>query len=224
MSHKIIETTSHDYRPVNKYIDEKARLKRTKSIWGYTRSLALFLLALGIFLILAAYAYYIFKKPHYLNPDNNKLMQEDKKYLLNEELKMKEEKIKDLEKKLKESPDNRLLQDEISKLQNEKNDLKNQIEQQKNIHTNFIKFEWNYNASINGNNVSIATRFKYKDSMENKPEEINCYVDFNRDDLATLELGTKYNPFPDGISNVYKEKLGANDNDFKNLRNYCNFD
>ena len=23
MSHKIIETTSHDYQPVNKYIDEK---------------------------------------------------------------------------------------------------------------------------------------------------------------------------------------------------------
>ena len=30
MSHKIIETTTHDYNPVNKYIDEKARLKRTK--------------------------------------------------------------------------------------------------------------------------------------------------------------------------------------------------
>ena len=61
MSHKIIETTSHDYQPVNKYIDEKARLKRTKSVWGYTRSLALFLVALGIFLILAACAYHIFK-------------------------------------------------------------------------------------------------------------------------------------------------------------------
>ena len=63
MSHKIIETTTHDYQPVNKYIDEKARFKRTKSVWGYTRSLALFLIALGIFLILAAYAYHVFKKP-----------------------------------------------------------------------------------------------------------------------------------------------------------------
>ena len=63
MSHKIIETTTHDYQPVNKYIDEKARLKRTKSVWGYTRSLALFLIALGIFLILATYAYHVFKKP-----------------------------------------------------------------------------------------------------------------------------------------------------------------
>ena len=143
MSHKIIETTSHDYQPVNKYIDEKARLKRTKSVWGYTRSLALFLVALGIFLILAAYAYHIFKKPHYLNDEGNKLIQEDKKDLLNRELKLKEEKIKDLEKKLNESPENNLLKDEIEKLQNEKKDLKNQIDQQKNIHTNFIKFEWN---------------------------------------------------------------------------------
>ena len=224
MSHKIIETTSHDYQPVNKYIDEKARLKRTKSVWGYTRSLALFLVALGIFLILAAYAYHIFKKPHYLNDEGNKLIQEDKKDLLNQELKLKEEKIKDLEKKLNESPDNNLLKDEIEKLQNEKKDLKNQIDQQKNIHTNFIKFEWNYNASINGNNVSVATRFKYKDSMKQKPDEVNCYVDFNRDDLATLELGTKYNPFPNGISNVYLEKLNATENDFKKLRTYCNFE
>ena len=70
MSYKIIETTSHDYQPVNKYIDEKARLKRTKSVWGYTRSLALFLVALGIFLILAAYAYHLYKKPHDRFNDN----------------------------------------------------------------------------------------------------------------------------------------------------------
>ena len=66
MDNKTIETIDHDYTPVNKYIDEKARLRRTRSVWGYTRSLALFLIALGIFLILAAYAYHIFKKPHQL--------------------------------------------------------------------------------------------------------------------------------------------------------------
>ena len=63
MGSKIVETT-HDYEPINKYIDEKSRIKRTKSVWGYTKSLALFLIALGIFLILAAFAYHIFKKPH----------------------------------------------------------------------------------------------------------------------------------------------------------------
>ena len=59
----------HDYTPVNKYIDEQARIRRTKSVWGYTRSIALFLAALGIFLLLLALAYWIFNKPH--NQANN---------------------------------------------------------------------------------------------------------------------------------------------------------
>ena len=77
MSVDDIQYKVHDYDPVNKYIDEKARLRRTKSVWGYTRSLALFLVALGIFLIFAAYAYHIFKKPHpiekILNSDNENI-------------------------------------------------------------------------------------------------------------------------------------------------------
>ena len=75
MSTDDIQYKVHNYDPVNKYIDEKARLRRTKSVWGYTRALALFLVALGIFLILAAYAYHIFKKPHPIEEilnDNNK--------------------------------------------------------------------------------------------------------------------------------------------------------
>ena len=79
MSNDQIQYNVHDYEPVNKYIDEKARLRRTKSVWGYTRALALFLVALGIFLILAAYAYHIFKKPHpieeILNNDNKDISQ-----------------------------------------------------------------------------------------------------------------------------------------------------
>jgi hypothetical protein len=71
MSTDNIQYNIHDYEPVNKYIDEKARLRRTKSVWGYTRALALFLVTLGIFLILAAYAYHIFKKPHPINEIKN---------------------------------------------------------------------------------------------------------------------------------------------------------
>ena len=80
MSNDQIQYNVHDYEPVNKYIDEKARLRRTKSVWGYTRALALFLVALGIFLILAAYAYHIFKKPHPIEEilnDNNKDISEN---------------------------------------------------------------------------------------------------------------------------------------------------
>ena len=70
MVHRIYETTTHDFDPVNKYIDEKARLRRTKSTWRYTKALALFLIAFGLFLILAAYAYHIYKKPHDRFKDN----------------------------------------------------------------------------------------------------------------------------------------------------------
>ena len=80
MDNKTIETIDHNYEPVNKYIDEKARLRRTRSVWGYTRALALFLIALGIFLILAAYAYHLYKKPHnFFNNDSSSYSEEVEK-------------------------------------------------------------------------------------------------------------------------------------------------
>ncbi len=62
MSDEKITYSVHDYSPVNKYIDEKSRIRNTKSVWGYTKSLTLFLLALGLFLILVSYAYHLYKK------------------------------------------------------------------------------------------------------------------------------------------------------------------
>ena len=52
MSEEKITYSVHDYGAVNKYIDEKSRIRNTKSVWGYTKSLTLFLLALGIFFVL----------------------------------------------------------------------------------------------------------------------------------------------------------------------------
>ena len=96
MAHRIYETTTHDFDPVNKYIDEKARLRRTKSTWRYTKALALFLIAFGLFLILAAYAYHIFKKPHdRLVAEDRIIKSEEKiKQKLNEEIISKNETIK----------------------------------------------------------------------------------------------------------------------------------
>ena len=93
MGSKIVETT-HDYEPINKYIDEKSRIKRTKSVWGYTKSLALFLIALGIFLILAAYAYHIFKKPHPLHQDQ---IDQEQSENINKEIIKKNNQIQQLE-------------------------------------------------------------------------------------------------------------------------------
>lgn len=60
---KIRET---DYYPVNQYIDEQSAIRRSRSFWGYAKSIALLLVALGIMAILIAYAFYLYKKKDYL--------------------------------------------------------------------------------------------------------------------------------------------------------------
>jgi len=67
MPDKTIEYTVHDYDPLNKAINENIRIKRTRSVWGYTKSIALFLVALGVFLVLASYAYNLYKKNYATN-------------------------------------------------------------------------------------------------------------------------------------------------------------
>ena len=64
MATKDIEYTVHDYGPLNKAIDENLRIKRTRSVWGYAKSVALILIALGIFLLLLAWAYSLLSR-HY---------------------------------------------------------------------------------------------------------------------------------------------------------------
>ena len=72
MPNENIEYKVHDYDPLNKYIDERSRIRRTRSVWGYTRSLALFLIAFGIFLVLAAYAYNLYEKKYTsINEEDN---------------------------------------------------------------------------------------------------------------------------------------------------------
>ena len=67
MANKDIEYTVHDYGPLNKAIDENLRIKRTRSVWGYAKSVALILIALGIFLLLLAWAYSLLNKHYILN-------------------------------------------------------------------------------------------------------------------------------------------------------------
>ena len=129
MAHRIYETTTHDFDPVNKYIDEKARLRRTKSTWRYTKSLALFLLAFGLFLILAAYAYHIFKKPHPLSEYttenvSSKSIESD----LNNEINKKNNLIEKKSEELQSDPENELLKKEIESLKKEKAEIQKELE------------------------------------------------------------------------------------------------
>ncbi len=161
MANKVIQTT-HDYEPVNKYIDEKARIKRTKSVWGYTRSLALFLIALGIFLILAAYAYHIFKKPHPLQQDEIDQQQSEN---VNKEIINKNKQIKQTESDIKENPDNQKYKQKLEKLEKEKKELEKKLEEKnrKIVDGEVIKYNQATHQFENTkrDGYSITTRRKY---------------------------------------------------------------
>jgi len=195
MANKIIETT-HDYEPVNKYIDEKARIKRTRSVWGYTRSLALFLIALGIFLILAAYAYHIFKKPHPFQQDEIEQQQSEN---VNKELIKKSEQIKalegninELENEVNKNPENQELKKqldektkEVEQVKKEKQEIQKKLEEQnkklvdgKIIKYNSETFVFETSPPVDG--FIIHTRREYKttnDLLEKTGNyEETCYL------------------------------------------------
>ena len=129
MAHRIYETTTHDFDPVNKYIDEKARLRRTKSTWRYTKSLALFLLAFGLFLILTAYAYHIFKKPHTLSEYKTETVSsKNTENNLNTEIIEKNNLIEKKSQELESNPENELLKKEIENLKKEKAEIQKKLE------------------------------------------------------------------------------------------------
>ena len=93
MVYKTKEAVSHNYDPVNQYIDDQARLKRSASAWRYAKSLSLILVAIGILFILLAWAYNIFKKP---NPELvQKINEVDKKFEQSQQLDKPEEKLLD---------------------------------------------------------------------------------------------------------------------------------
>ena len=117
MANKISQTTTHNFDAVNQFIDEKARLKRTKSAWGYAKVFTLCILALGIFLILAAYAYHLFKKPHTVEAEFD---QQQSEYM-NREIINKNNRIKQLEGNISQ------LEGNIAQL---KEDVKNNPENQ----------------------------------------------------------------------------------------------
>ena len=93
MADKIKEAISHNYDPVNQYIDDQARLKRSASSWRYAKSISLVLIAIGILVLLLAWAYNIFKKP---NPELVKKINEvDKKFEQSQSLDKSQEKLVD---------------------------------------------------------------------------------------------------------------------------------
>ena len=129
MARKTIETISHNYDPVNKYIDDQARLKRSASSWRYAKSTALILVAVGILAVLLAWAYHIFKKPHDIIYSESEIVKsQEKEKDINNDIINKDDEIQEKENELKNSPENEKLKEELEDLKREKAELEKKLD------------------------------------------------------------------------------------------------
>ena len=213
MAHRIFETTTHDYDPVNKYIDEKARLRRTKSTWRYTKALALFLIAFGLFLILAAYAYHIFKKPHPLSEyKTDTVSSKSIENEFNKEIIEKNDLIEKKNKELQSNPENELLKKEIENLKKEKAEIQKKLE-------NVV-----YDESVTVfkskevDEYTVTTGFawnKVDDLRFGKEHDSDwCYLESNF-------TSAKYYFNIESEQNALLNELRLNENQAKNYQKYC---
>jgi len=225
MPEENIQYEVHDYGPLNKYIDERSRVRRTRSVWGYTRSLALFLIALGIFLILAAYAYHIFKKPHPQLIEENSTQTER---LVNDLIE-KDKEIKDLKEQLDSDADNQELQDKIKKLEDEKKDMEKELREKNEkivdgkrvvYNESAVKFT-KYPENPNSGDIVVTTGFQWEtvDSMRyGEPySESWCYVE-----KSGVGEGISYwFDKPGRDQSVALKELGITESQAKSHQKYC---
>ena len=160
MPEENIQYEVHNYDPLNKYIDERSRVRRTRSVWGYTKSLALFLIALGVFLVLAAYAYDIFKKPHQLGKIDQQQNENINKEIIN-----KNREINQVEEEIEKNPENQELQQKLEELQKEKEEIEKKLEEQSKRIVDGKEFKYNLTThqfeTVDIDVYSITTRRKY---------------------------------------------------------------
>jgi hypothetical protein len=197
MSDENIQYDVHNYEPVNKYIDDQARLKRSASTWRYAKAATLIMVGVGILAVLLAWAYYLYKKPHRLislSQIEQKVLQNEERLIKNEKRLPSEEEIntsttsnilqgkineKDLEiAKLKEQINNNVndksirnqLEKEKEVIEKEKLDLQKKLMEKKQVRTNVIHFQ-NLEGELNGNKVSVTTRLYYDDPSDLSPNK-----------------------------------------------------
>ena len=195
-----IQYDVHNYEPVNKYIDDQARLKRSASTWRYAKAATLIMVGIGILAVLLAWAYYLYKKPHRLVS----LSEIEQKVLINEERLIKNERRLPSEEEINTSTTSNILQSKINekdleiselkeqinktntndqklkeeleiekkKAEKDKLDLQKKLNEKKQVKTNVIHFQY-LPADINGNKVQVTTRLYYDDPLNLNPNKIN---------------------------------------------------
>lgn len=199
MSDEKIQYNVHDYDPVNKYIDDQARLKRSASTWRYAKALTLVMVGAGILAVLLAWAYYLYKKPHRLislSEIEQRVLKNEDRLIKNERRLPSEEEIntstvsnilqgkineKDLEiSELKEQISKNINDQEFKKklekekqiIEKEKLDLQKKLNEKKQVRTNVIHFQY-LDGDLSGNKVSVTTRLHYDDPSNLNPNKID---------------------------------------------------
>ncbi|MDC1538684.1 hypothetical protein N8444_03025 [Pelagibacteraceae bacterium] len=73
----------------------------------------------------------------------------------------------------------------------------------------------------NGQKVKVVSRWRFKDSNQEKPSYKDCYIDFERSDLRMLNLGTKQSDI--NYENYYSDRLKLDKSVFSEIKNSkCN--
>jgi hypothetical protein len=243
MSDENIQYDVHNYEPVNKYIDDQSRLKRSASTWRYAKAATLVMVGVGILAVLLAWSYYLFKKPHRLvslNEIEQRVLLNEERLINNESrlpvedeiqtntvsnqiqsnINEKDQEILELKKQLENNPANEALIEETKKLEKEKQALQKELNIQNQIQTNVIHFKTK-NTKLGNNNAGVVTRLHYDDPRNLTPNIITCYIEFDNPDIPKIELGEK-NDSSFYMSNYNKKTYSIKDQQIRNLKNqYC---
>tara|TARA_B100000795_G_scaffold34825_1_gene22950 strand:- start:123 stop:860 length:738 start_codon:yes stop_codon:yes gene_type:complete len=243
MSDENIQYDVHDYEPVNKYIEDQSRLKRSASTWRYAKAATLVMVGVGVLAVLLAWAYYLYKKPHRLvslSEIEQRVLQNEERLINNERripieeeiqtntlsnqiksnINEKDQEILELKKQLENNPANQALKEKTQKLEKEKQELQKKLNEQNQIQTNVIHFKTKI-AKISNNNLRVVSRLHYDDPRNLIPNSITCYIVFDNADIPNVELGEK-NDSSFYMSNFNKKTYSINDQQIHNLKKkYC---
>ncbi len=73
----------------------------------------------------------------------------------------------------------------------------------------------------NGQEVKVVSRWKFKDSNQDKPDYKDCYIDFERSDFRMLDLGTQQSDV--NYEKYYSDRLKLDKSVFTKIKNEkCN--
>ena len=243
MSDENIQYDVHDYEPVNKYIEDQSKLKRSASAWRYAKAATLVMVGVGVLAVLLAWAYYLYKKPHRLvslSEIERRVLQNEERLIYNESripieeeiqtntlsnqiksnINEKDQEILELKNQLENNPANQALKEKTQKLEKEKRELQKKLNEQNQIQTNVIHFKTKI-AKLGNNNLEVVTRLHYDDPRNLIPNIITCYMVFDNPDIPNVELGEK-NDSSFYMSNYNKKTYSINDQQIRNLKNqYC---